>query len=267
MPPLGHPTQLWSPYGYLDHDDNFPLLAALREFHGELVAVKGALRSGSRAEPTDEGAENPDLVLRVQYRLRRALDRQEFEAVRHGGGYGAGLYREAQYAMAAIADEVLLHLVDWEGRQRWREYLLESALFQTQIAGERIFDRIDQMLRSGVNADADLAAVYLVVLSLGFRGKYRGEDDHGALHAYRQRLRVLIRRREAAPDDPDQPLFAEAYAFTIRAGTPVRLPHARPWLMTLAGVLLTYVVVQQVLWHYVSAPVANVVQRVYAYDY
>jgi type VI secretion system protein ImpK len=267
VPPLGYPTQLRSPYGYPEHDENFPLLAALREFDGELLAIKAALRSGSWAETTGEGAENPDLVRRVQYRLRRILDRQEAEAVRHGGGYGAGLYREAQYAMAAIADEILLHLVDWEGRQRWREHLLEAALFQSQIAGERIFDRIDQMLWSGLNADADLAAVYLVILSLGFRGKYRGEDDHGALHAYRQRLRALIRRREAVSDDPDQALFPEAYAFTIRHGTPVRLPHARPWLMMLAGVLVTYVVMQQVLWHYVSAPVADVAQRVYAYDY
>jgi type VI secretion system protein ImpK len=239
----------------------------LREFYGELAAIKAALRSGSWAEAAGEGAENPDIVLRVQYRLRRILEQQEFEAARHGGGYGAGLYREAQYAMAAIADEVLLHLIDWEGQQRWREYLLEAAIFQSQIAGERIFDRIDQMLWAGLNADADLAAVYLTVLSLGFRGKYRGEDDHGALRAYRQRLRALIRRREAAPRNPDQPLFSEAYAFTIRHGTPVRLPHARPWLMTLTAVLVTYLLVQQVVWHYVSAPVADVLQRVYAYDH
>jgi type VI secretion system protein ImpK len=262
-PPAFQPPS-WPAFGYPDQLDSFPLLAALREFHGELVAIKAALRSGAWAATVGEGTENPDIVLRVQYRLRQILDRQEVEAVRHGGGYGAGLYREAQYAMAAIADEVLLHLVDWEGRHRWRDHLLESALYQSQIAGERIFDRIDQMLWAGLNADADLAAVYLVVLSLGFRGKYRGMDDQGALQVYRQRLRALIRRGEV-PNDPDQPLFAEAYAFTVRHGTPVRLPYTRPWLVTIAAAFVTYLLVQQLLWHYVSAPVAEVVRQGHAY--
>lgn len=254
-------------FGYFDHAGNYPLLAEFRDFHGELVRIKMALQTGRWATADGEGEENPDIVLRVQYRLRRILDRQAVEAGRQGGTYGAGMYREAQYVMAALADEVLLHLVDWEGRRRWREHLLEMAMFQSQMAGERVFDRIDAMLSAGTQAEADLAAVYLVALSLGFRGKYRGVDDGGALRDYRQRLRALIRRGEPAPDDPDQPLFAEAYAHTIRHGVPARLPHLRPWLTTLAVLLLIYLVGQHVLWRQVSAPVASLVQRVYAYDY
>lgn len=254
-------------FGYPEQLADAPLTARLREFHAELVWIKTALRTGHWADAAGEGEENPDIALRVQYRLRRTLDRQAVEAARQGGSYGAGLYREAQYVMAALADEELLHLVDWEGRRRWRDYLLEMALFQSQIAGERVFDRVDQMLSAGSHAEADLAAVYLIALSLGFRGKYRGVDDGGALRDYRQRLRALIRRSEPAPIDPDQPLFAEAYASTIRHGVPARLPHTRPWLAALAVVLVIYVVAQHLLWEHASAAVANLVQRVYDYDY
>ncbi len=252
-------------FGYFDRGGDFPLLAQLRGFHAELVRIKEALRSGSWAGV--DGDENPDIVLRVQYRLRRILDRQAVEAAGQGGSYGAGLYREAQYVMAALADEVLLHLVEWEGRRRWRDEPLEMVLFHSQIAGERIFDQLDEMLSAGSYAEADLAAVYLVALSLGFRGKYRGIDDRGALRDYRQRLRAMIRRRDPVPEDPDQPLFAEAYAYTIRNGTPVRLPHTRPWLMALGAVFVVYLLGQHLLWNHVSAPVADLVQRVYAYDY
>jgi type VI secretion system protein ImpK len=263
----GYPARPAPGYAYLERVDASSLLAQLREFHAELVRIKIALASGTWVGATGDGEENPDIVLRVQYRLRRILDRQAVEAARQGGGYGAGLYREAQYVMAALADEVLLHLVEWEGRRRWRDHLLEMALFQSQIAGERIFDQLDQMLSGGALAQADLAAVYLVVLSLGFRGKYRGIDDNGALRDYRMRLRALIRRSDPAPDDPSLPLFSDAYAYTIRHGTPARLPHTRPWLLAVAALLLIYLGVQHVLWNRISAPVAELSQRVYAYDY
>jgi type IV/VI secretion system ImpK/VasF family protein len=176
---------------YRWEDKDFPLLARLREFHVEMLRIRAALSSGGW--PTGEGEEIPDIVLRVHYRLRGVLERQGSAATRESGSYGAGLYRDAQYVMAALADEILLHLIDWEGRGRWRDHLLEMALFQSQVAGERIFDRLDKMLSARANTDPDLAAVYLVALLLGFRGKYRGFDDGGALRDYRQRLRALIR--------------------------------------------------------------------------
>lgn len=238
---------------------NFPLLARLREFHVEILRVKEALRTGGW--PPGEGEENPDIVLRVHYRLRRVLERQGLAANREGGGYGAGLYHDAQYVMAALADEILLHLLEWEGRERWRDHLLEMAMFQSQIAGERIFDRLDEMLAAGANAEADLAAVYLVALSLGFRGKYRGIDDGGALRSYRQGLHALIRRAQPLAEDPNQPLFEEAYAHTIAHGVPVRLPHTRPWFAALGLAVLAYLIAQGVVWHQVSAPVAAIVQH------
>lgn len=248
-----------------DQGGNFPLLSQFREFHAELLRIKDALRSGNWSAAPVAGDENPDVVLRVHHRLRLVLDRQAVDAARHGGSYGAGLYREAQYVMAALADEVLLHLIEWEGRRRWRDHLLEMALFQSQIAGERIFARLDDMLVAGSHAEADLAAVYLVALSLGFRGKYRGIDDAGVLRNYRQRLRALIRRGEPGAEDPDQPLFEEAYAYTIRHGVPVRLPHTRPWLVAWAVFAIGYLVVQQILWNSVRAPVAEIVDRVETY--
>jgi hypothetical protein len=70
-------------------------------------------------------------------RLQTLLEMQALEAGRRGGEYGVLYYKEAQYVMAALADEIFLTL-DWTGRDTWRSDLLETRLFGTYDAGEKV---------------------------------------------------------------------------------------------------------------------------------
>lgn len=233
------------------------LLAQLRQFYRELMRVKYALHSGLKGLAEDaEGQQDP--VILVHHHLKSNLERLYVGATRSGGVYSPELYREAQYVMAALADEVLLYMTEWSGRAQWKDNLVEMALFQTRIAGERIFEHIDALIARGTAANADLAAIYLVMLSLGFRGKYRAIRDQAALRQYRRALRQIIERHGPLRLAADMPVFADAYAHTLEEGRPARLPHLRPWLVAILVVLAAYLALQHVVWRRSTADVEAV---------
>ena len=237
------------------------LLAQLRQFYRELMRIKYALHAGARSFAVEDGEERQqDPVVLAHHHLKAYLERLYVGATRSGGIYSPELYREAQYVMAALADEVLLYMTEWAGRAQWTDNLLEMALFQTRIAGERIFDNIDALVARGTAANADLAAVYLVMLSLGFRGKYRAIADQSALRQYRRALRQIVERHGPLRFEHALPVFGDAYAHTLDEGRPVRLPHLRPWIMAIAAAVVAYLVIQQVIWSRGTADVETVLQ-------
>ncbi len=112
------------------------------------------------------------------------LDREWLGLNRGGRPKLADVQRELLYVMAAVADETFVHLQiepletqrkPWEGQQYWLENLLEMRLFRSHVAGERIFRNIENVLQRQDQAAEELAAVYLTVLALGFRGQFWGK--------------------------------------------------------------------------------------------
>ncbi|MDR2158391.1 MAG: DotU family type IV/VI secretion system protein, partial [Holosporaceae bacterium] len=81
--------------------------------------------------------------------------------------------REVVYAMAAVADEIFLNM-DWIGKKYWEENMMEQIYFGSQIAGEEIFNRINDLITDKEPTALEKAEIYLKALSLGFKGKCRG---------------------------------------------------------------------------------------------
>lgn len=183
----------------------------------------------------------------VWHRLLTLFERQAHNAWRYGGSYGAEFYREAQYVMVALADEIFLHM-QWEGQVTWVSNLLETKFFQTHVAGELFFQKLDRLLKDRDPVYKDLAAVYLMALSLGFRGKYRGIPDGGRISLYRQQLFAFIFRRDAKLELEAKHLFPEAYFHTLREERKKRLRHPRVWIGVLSLVIVTYLVATHLLW-------------------
>jgi type VI secretion system protein ImpK len=182
-------------------------------------------------------------VMGVWQQLLTALERQAMEAGQ-GGAFAYEVYREAQYVMAALADEVFLYL-EWEGKSTWP--LLESRLFQSHIAGEEIFNRLDRLLQRRDPFYLDLAAVYFMALSLGFQGKYRGREDHDRME-YRRQLFHMIYRRDPKLFTATGPLFPQTYQHTLDKVEIKRLPAQWTWLWLLALVPLAWIGVAQYTW-------------------
>jgi type VI secretion system protein ImpK len=242
---------------------NSLLLVQFREFYAEVIRLKSRLqRTGGASGPTLQPEEGPEAVGSAAYvsrRLLSLLEQQSLEMGRSGGAFGSEVYREAQYVMAALADEAFLHL-DWEGKKHWP--LLEFELFQSHTAGEAFFDKLDRLLWRRDPVYQDLAAVYLLALSLGFQGKFRGEDDGGQIDSYRHRLFSMIYGREPELLEESTHLFPQAYLHTLHTGRGRRLPDPRGWWLLLAAVVILWVVVSHGLWVHLTSDLHTAVGQI-----
>jgi type VI secretion system protein ImpK len=239
-----------------------PLLAQFGEFYTELLRIKSALAIGGHRVGRAEGLSVADVSEAMHRHLRTLLERQAARARQWGGAYGQALYAEAEYVMAALADETLLLRVEWGGCETWQYRLLETALFGTSLAGERVFERLDTLLADPARAHPSLATLYLIALALGFRGRYWRDEDSGQLRHYRMALARIITR--AVPDigETGPRLFAQAYGPTVGQGRVLRLPGLRPWLMTAAAVVILFLVSSYGLWRFAIADLEHAIAEI-----
>jgi type VI secretion system protein ImpK len=189
------------------------------------------------------------------------FERQEAQAWRYGGTYGAEFYKEAQYVMVALADEIFLHTA-WDGQRLWVSNLLETRKFRTHVAGELFFQKLERLLVERDPVNRDLAAVYLMALSLGFQGKYRGRDDRGQLERYRRQLFAFVFRREPELKSESRHVFPEAYYHTLREETRRKLPNPRAWVILFCAVVLAYVALTHGIWVKLTGRLFQVNERI-----
>jgi type VI secretion system protein ImpK len=242
---------------------NSLLVAYFHEFYEEIMGLKNSLssiREYSQVEPGSQAVAAPaSRSQTVWQKLLTVLEQQALEAGRSGGAFAFGVYREAQYVMASLADEIFLHL-DWEGKKDWP--LLEAQLFHSHAAGQVFFEKLDRLLQRKDPFYVDLAAVYLMALMLGFEGKFRDTDDGGQLEKYRRQLFLMIFKRQPALFDEDVHLFPESYLHTLREGKGRRLPNPRRWLWVMASVIVAWLILSQALWVRWAGDVNQLVCRI-----
>ena len=219
------------------------------------LAVRGTI--DTEREPSPEQSR---LALLVWQNLI-ALFRRNAVQILRVAGKPTDNYFEAQYVMAAFADDVFIHL-NWEGRRAWTANLLEAALFQSHVAGEVFFDKLDRLLCDRDPADKSLAAVYLSALSLGFRGKYHGLNDHGKLRRYRQELFAFVFRQPQDLKGDAKIAFPDSYVQNLRTEKRKKLTNPRVWLAVLGLVVVTYLAVSHGIWMKLTSRVEQANQQI-----
>ena len=185
----------------------------------------------------------------IQRKLRIYLEEQSLKASYQLGDLAQANFKEAYYIMAAMADEVFLNF-NWPGRIKWRKNLLESQLFQSQSAGDLLFQRLDALLEVADPARVDLAVVYLQAISLGFRGKYRDQNSDEKISYYKKQLFNFVNRKDSDLYTPGRLRLLNApYEHNVTLPPTKGLPDIRTWVMIFSGVALTYLFVTYVLWY------------------
>jgi len=240
---------------------NSYLVGLFEAFHRELVRQRRSVEFGAQfgAELQHQRTGNAlEKTEAVWQQLLSLLERQALQAGQASGAFGYEIYREAQYVMAALADEVFLH-ISWQGKDSWA--LLESRLFQTHVAGEVIFQRIDRILQQQDPFYGDLAAVYFMALALGFQGKYRDGANKTDLNQYRQQLFRFIYRRPSHLIDSTAPLFPDAVQNVLESGPGKKLPDQRIWLLLVVVVLVLWVGLSHLGWRSVSEDVSGLIAQ------
>ncbi|OQW96018.1 MAG: hypothetical protein BWK79_00300 [Beggiatoa sp. IS2] len=251
-----------------DHSESL-LYSYFHEFHSEIVRIKHQVKSGEWAMPALSSIASI-ATLPFRQALINLLERQSIDAAQRGGEYGARLYREAQYLMVGWADEFFLHVLEWEGREAWRNQLLEAKLFNSQAAGQRIFENLETLLSQRDPVTLELARLYLIVLALGFQGKYRASDDNEQLLGYRQKIFFFITQRDPSGlrehlhQDPDKRLFPEAYRSTLASDKERQkwLPALYKWYILVMIMGIGLMLSSVWLWQSVSTELDKVTTQI-----
>lgn len=247
-------TRQTPPFSVFDHFRRFwKEVEALREM---ALAPPATLSAAPEAQALIEAPTT------LRQRLALALRRQEAEVSQFTrDGEMLEAYREAQYVMVALADEVFVRL-PWSGASHWAQSLLEMERFGTRCAGQEIFTRIDRLLLGGDPAHLELAAVYLTALALGFRGKFGGRSDAGAVAQYRRQLYQFVFGKTPDLTHPMRKLLQPCYDATLPAGTGRKLRNPRVWWWASAAVLLLWLVVSHALWIGLTSPLRTRIETI-----
>jgi type IV/VI secretion system ImpK/VasF family protein len=244
------------------------LFAKYRAFFNEIIRFKHqktefaagfstAIVSDSSADAAVESS-----VEALGKRLLELLELQAAEAKWMGGEAGAR-YPDAQYAMAALADE----LFSQEGDGPWPAHHLEGKLFKTHSSELELFKRIDRLLKEQPNSQVarDLGRVYLLVLAAGYRGKYRQFGLTRVLAEYRQRLYEYVHRDDALLlYATDRRIFPDANSHTLEGQAVSRFTAAQRWTAILIFIVVSYAVAAHLAWDRVSDDLDDVTGRIRA---
>jgi type VI secretion system protein ImpK len=226
------------------------LIPQFREFYAQVVRLKG--------EAQYQGGATVERV--VWQQLVSLLERQALEA--EGAGRATERhYEEAQYVMAALGDDIFVHL-EWPGKEAWKSNLLEARFFGTHDAGERIFNRLDRLLQVRDPNQRELAAVYLMALALGFKGKYAVVEDDGKFAAYRGNLYSFIAGHDAAMAAPGRRLLPDLPLHARDEPAVRKLPDPRRWYYALGLSLVLFALIAHLAWHDATRELASAVATV-----
>ncbi len=242
---------------------NGPLQQNFQAFYYEVLRQKERALRLSFPEEAIENSDLQSIVDDIQKKLRTLLQDQALK-MEHSVGVGNSIYfRDAQYVMVALADEIFLNL-KWPGIKNWEKHLLEAQLFQTQIAGELFFKKLDALLESADPMREELASLYFMALSLGFRGQYYHVDDHQKIKHYLDHLYRLVQHRPSTLFHPGRSqLIHQCYDYTLTEPPGRGLPDNRLWALTLGGIFVFYIFVTYVVWYKLASEVHEALNLIF----
>lgn len=204
------------------------LLLDFQEFYRELHRLRGQAARESNSGP-----------------LVRLLERQSSHARSLLDPIGFEVYREAQYVMAALADD-LFRNSEGELPPSWQS--LEYRFFRASSAGKLFFQKLEWLLQGEGREHVELAQIYFFAICLGFQGKYRTAGDKTSLTAYRQQLFTKIFNAPPVSARQDTRLVALAPPRSVPEEEMRSLPPPPIWMALPAGVLLLWVLFSFVFW-------------------
>lgn len=103
-------------------------------------------------------------------------------------------FGQVKYALVYWADEVLINS-SWRHADAWRNHILEWEYFGENVGGDRFYEKAEEAERL---ADAEPLEVFLLCVTLGFRGKL-GFDPPG-LRRWVERAYGRVAAANAPPE-------------------------------------------------------------------
>lgn len=105
-------------------------------------------------------------------------------------------FSEVLFIMVSMIDEFFIRK-DKGIAEFWSKNLFEVAFFNSRSSGSTIFERIEDIIENRVEKKRSVIFVYLLSLSLGFRGKYYGINKEKEIANYKRTLYSIIFQKSA----------------------------------------------------------------------
>jgi type VI secretion system protein ImpK len=237
------------------------LVRELMSFY--LLLLREKEEAEVRAAPA-EGTADPSEALagRILGRLEAAL-RDQWERARQVlSDRERTDLRDTQYLMCALADDMFLYDVAWRGRDAWSLDLLEQRVFATRIAGERVFEKAEILLRRRDPADAEFATVLLATIGLGFKGRYRDPDQAPYLDTSARALFEMLSGRTAAPGLTKSNLVPAAIGNVLVGQRHQRRVPVNIGVATLLGIAAAFLIISTIVWFTMTSDIAGAANAV-----
>lgn len=238
-----------------------------QEFYREvLIQKEKALRTLDAQqlslENDEKKVEAEQITDRIQAKFRQLFERFSLNAQNQIGEFAISHFQEALYIMVGLVDEVFLSFT-WPGQKRWENNILEGQIFHTQTAGEQFYKKLDTLIEVNDPVRNDLAAIYLMALSLGFKGQYRGEDDAGKIAWYRHQLYAMVNRHPVTLFHPGRErLIPSVYDYNVTAAPGKGLPDLRTWAIAFGAIMATYLFIASMVWYKVVRDLDGVIGQI-----
>jgi type IV/VI secretion system ImpK/VasF family protein len=168
---------------------------------------------------------------------------------------------DAKYVMTIFVDEIFLNL-KWEGAKIWRFFLLERQLFQTEVSGDKFFSMVDEITTDQTNEE--MAFLYLMTLSLGFKGKYRDiEDSDEHLSWYKNRLYSMLHNKPTKLFFPGRSHMIEScYEHTCTENGNSYLPDVRFWSWCIISIAFLYIIISYCVWDNITGEIKDILNKI-----
>jgi type IV/VI secretion system ImpK/VasF family protein len=149
------------------------------------------------------------------------------------------IYEDARYAMVGLVDELAI-FGGWAYKHEWGQEPLQLALFNSNIAGERFFELLQNLesrfSQSGNEEEKEtiLGAleVFFTCIECGFQGRYRGfPEGERELSGIRKRLLALL--WPGAEERGHATLFPAAYGEGGKAEQARRRMNKWPFIVAI----------------------------------
>lgn len=237
------------------------LVRNFSDFYQEVAAIKQAIADGTLPVYLADGRKTQtdihSLVSMTSLRLYSFLVKQAQLVREQGNEQERKSYKVAQYAMAALADEIFIIKLKWDGNEAWQDYMLEERLFKTSMAGRNLFDHISKLLHSRSHSllQQELGIIFQMVLQLGFKGLYIGKSGDIHLKAIRKDLLHYI----GITANGDQPAFPQAAQEQYKLSKPfgAHLAPLSRWYWLGALCMVSYLAISSIFWISVSSKITE----------
>lgn len=234
------------------------ILHHMRTINAEFSTVESAADD----IPGDADSAKAEAIKIILNDFYETLQRQAIIAAQKGGEFAISYYKEAQYAMAALTDELFLTLPGFTGKEFWAENLLEKRLYGTYNSGEKFFEKLDNFLEERDPTRKDIAEVYLLCLGVGFKGKFQGMPDQRQLDFYRRELYIFINHEEPQLYNGDDRLMPQAYSHTLNEGEAGRFQDVKFWTGAFASVFGILLLTSFVMWQSATSDVEGMAEDI-----